>query len=83
MDTNQIYSIVNAVCQETMGESALVATDTASLVAMGNAVLSSSTNTEAFIDTLVQRIGRTMISYSSQLCRFLQQSKEVSRDCWR
>lgn len=63
MDTNQIYSIVNAVCQETMGESALVATDTASLVAMGNAVLSSSTNTEAFIDTLVQRIGRTMISY--------------------
>lgn len=63
MDTNQIYSIVNAVCQETMGESALTATDTASLVAMGNAVLSSSTNTECFIDTLVQRIGKTMISY--------------------
>lgn len=63
METNQIYSIVNAVCQETMGESALVATDTASLVAMGNVILSSSTNTEAFIDTLVQRIGRTMISY--------------------
>lgn len=63
MDTNQIYEIVNAVCEETMGESALVATDTASLVAMGNTVLSSSTNTEAFIDTLVQRIGRTMISY--------------------
>ena len=63
MDTNQIYSIVNAVAQETMGESALVATDTASLVAMGNAILSSSTNTECFIDTLVQRIGRTMISY--------------------
>lgn len=63
MDTNQIYEIVNAVCEETMGESALVATDTASLVAMGNAILSSSSNTEAFIDTLVQRIGRTMISY--------------------
>ncbi len=63
MDTNQIYSIVNDVAKETMGESALVATDTASLVAMGNAVLSSSTNTECFIDTLVQRIGRTIISY--------------------
>lgn len=63
MDTNQIYSIVNAVCKETMGESALGATDTASLVAMGNAILSSSTNTECFIDTLVQRIGKTMISY--------------------
>ncbi len=63
MDTNQIYSIVNAVAQETMGESAITATDTASLVAMGNAILSSSSNTECFIDTLVQRIGRTMISY--------------------
>lgn len=63
MDTNQIYEIVNDVAQQTMGESALTATDTASLVAMGNAILSSSTNTECFIDTLVQRIGKTIISY--------------------
>lgn len=63
MDTNQIYELVNDVAQQTMGESALTASDTASLVAMGNAILSSSTNTEAFIDTLVQRIGKTMISY--------------------
>lgn len=63
MDTNQIYELVNDVAEQTMGESALTASDTASLVAMGNAILSSSTNTEAFIDTLVQRIGRTMISY--------------------
>ncbi len=63
MDTNQIYDIVNDAAQQTMGESAIMATDTASLVAMGNAILSSSTNTECFIDTLVQRIGKTMISY--------------------
>lgn len=63
MDTNQIYSIVNSVAQQTMGDVVLTATDTASLVAMGNAILSSSTNTEAFIDTLVQRIGKTIISY--------------------
>ena len=63
MDTNQIYEIVNDVAEQTMGESALTATDTASLVAMGNAILSSSTNTECFIDTLVQRIGKTIISY--------------------
>lgn len=63
MDTNQIYEIVNDVCKETMGESALVATDTASLVAMGNAILSSTTNTECFLDTLLQRIGKTIISY--------------------
>ena len=63
MNTNQIYELVNDVAQQTMGEAALTASDTASLVAMGNAILSSSTNTEAFIDTLVQRIGKTMISY--------------------
>ena len=63
MNTNQIYEIVNDVCKETMGESALVATDTASLVAMGNAILSSTTNTECFLDTLLQRIGKTIISY--------------------
>lgn len=63
MDTNQIYDIVNDAAEQTMGESAIVATDTASLVAMGNAILSSSTYTECFTDTLVQRIGRTMISY--------------------
>lgn len=63
MNTDQIYSIVNDVAQQTMGETAIAATDTASLVAMGNAILSSATNTECFIDTLVQRIGRTIISY--------------------
>lgn len=63
MKTNQIYDLVNDVAQQTMGEIALTASDTTSLVAMGNAILSSSTNTEAFIDTLVQRIGKTMISY--------------------
>lgn len=63
MNTDQIYELVNDVAQQTMGEAALTASDTASLVAMGNAILSSSTNTEAFIDTLVQRIGKTMISY--------------------
>ena len=63
METNQIYEIVNDVALQTMGESAIQATDTASLVAMGNAILSSSTNTECFIDTLVQRIGKTIISY--------------------
>ena len=63
MDTFQIYSIVNAAASQTLGESAIEATDTASLVAMGNAILSSSTNTECFLDTLIQRIGKTIISY--------------------
>lgn len=63
MDTTQIYGIVNAVAEQTMGESAIQVVDTNSLVALGNAVLSSQQNTEAFLNTLVQRIGKTIISF--------------------
>lgn len=63
MTTNQIYSLVNAVNEEAFGAQALSVKDTAGLVSLGTTVLSSSTNTEAFLNTLVQRIGRTIISY--------------------
>lgn len=63
MDTNQIYQLVNAVNQEAFGAQALSVKDTAGLVSLGNTILSSNTNTEAFLNTLVQRIGRTIISY--------------------
>lgn len=63
MDTNQIYQLVNAVNQEAFGTSELSVKDAAGLVSLGNTILSSNTNTEAFLNTLVQRIGRTIISY--------------------
>lgn len=63
MDTNQIYALVNAVNQQAFGQSALTVADTASLISLGNTVLSSSTNTEAFLNTLAQRIGRTILRY--------------------
>ena len=63
MDTNQIYQLVNAVNQEAFGTQELSVKDTAGLVSLGNKILSSNTNTEAFLNTLVQRIGRTIISY--------------------
>lgn len=63
MDTNQIYQLVNAVNQEAFGAQDLSVKDTAGLVSLGNTILSSNTNTEAFLNTLVQRIGRTIISY--------------------
>ena len=63
MDTTQIYGIVNSVAEQTMGESAIQVVDTNSLVALGNSVLSSQANTEAFLNTLVQRIGKTIISF--------------------
>lgn len=63
MDTTQIYGLVNNVAQQALGETNISVVDTQSLVSLGNMVLSSSANTEAFLNTLVQRIGRTIIAY--------------------
>ena len=63
MDTNQIYSIVNEVNAEAFGSTDIDVIDAQGLVSLGDTVLSSSTNTEAFLNTLVQRIGRTIVSF--------------------
>lgn len=63
MDTNQIYTIVNEVNAEAFGSEAIDVIDAQGLISLGNSVLSSTGNTEAFLNTLVQRIGRTIISF--------------------
>lgn len=63
MNTDQIYGLVNSVVEQSLGDTALTAVDTSTLVSLGDAVLSSSTNTEAFLNTLAQRIGKTIIRY--------------------
>lgn len=63
METVQLYDIVNDINSQTMGDSAIKAVDTASFIAMGQQVIDSTVNTEAFIKTLVQRIGRSIISF--------------------
>lgn len=63
MTTEQIYTVVNSAASQALGTGAIAAIDTASFVSLGNAVLSSNANTEAFLNTLAQRIGRTIISY--------------------
>ena len=63
MTTEQIYGLVNSVVDQAIGDSGIVAVDTSSLVSLGDVVLSSSTNTEAFLNTLAQRIGKTIIRY--------------------
>ena len=63
MTTQQIYTLVNTVNSQAFGHSSMVVTDTSSLISLGNTVLSSSTNTEAFLNTLAQRIGRTILRY--------------------
>ena len=63
MDTNQIYSIVNDAVAQAIGEDALASIDTKNFVSLGSVVLSSSTNTECFLNTLAQRIGKTIYRF--------------------
>lgn len=63
MDTNQIYSLVNSVVGQAIGGTELTAANTQGLISLGTTVLGSQTNTEAFLNTLVQRIGKTILSY--------------------
>jgi len=63
METTQLYNIVNDINSQTMGDIAIKAVDTASFIAMGQQVLASNNNTEPFLNTLVQRIGKSIISY--------------------
>ena len=70
MNTNQIYTIVNSIVDQAIGDSGIVATDTQGLVSLGNVVLDSSTNTEAFLNTLAQRIGRTIYRFRAYNNKF-------------
>ena len=63
MTTERIYTLVNEVNAEAFGANALSVVDTSTLISLGNTVLSSSTNTEAFLNTLAQRIGRTILRF--------------------
>lgn len=70
MNTTQIYSIVNSTVAQAIGSQALTVVDTQGLISVGNVVLSSSTNTEAFLNTLAQRIGRTIYRFRSYNNKF-------------
>lgn len=63
MEVEQIYDVVNSVVKQALGTTELTVVDNQGIIALGNTVLSSSTNTDNFINTLVQRIGKTIISY--------------------
>lgn len=63
MTTEQIYTLVNEVNAEAFGANPLAIVDTSSLISLGNTVLSSNQNTEAFLNVLAQRIGRTILRF--------------------
>ena len=58
----QIYTLVNETAKESMGEKAIAVKDVSSLISLGDSVLSSASDTENFLNTLVDRIARTVFS---------------------
>lgn len=62
MKVNQIYSIINSVNAQMYGDKAIEITNLQGLIQLGDSVLSSSTSKDKFLDTLVDRIGKTIIS---------------------
>ena len=61
-NVSQIYSVVNEAKNQSLGSKAVTVVDTSTLIALGDAVLSSDTNTDAFLNALVDRIGKTVFS---------------------
>ena len=79
METNQIYSLLNSVNQQSEGKIDITVVDTASFVALGDAVLSSSTNTEPFLNSLCQLIYRDVVegrAYKSLLRSLMKGTAE-------
>jgi hypothetical protein len=61
-NVTQLYTILNAVAAQSMGSAAIAVVDTRSMVALGDAVLSSNSDVDKFVGALVDRIGRTIVS---------------------
>lgn len=77
MNVKQVYKILNAVAKASFGDDAINIVDSKDLVSLGNEVLSSSTNTDKFLNVLVDRIGRTIVSnraYSANLKALINDS---------
>lgn len=61
-NVNQIYGLVNDAAKEALGTQAIAVKDTATLVSLGDVVLSTKDNKENFYKALCDRIGRTVIA---------------------
>lgn len=73
---NQIYLMVNDATKEALGSKAIAVKDTSTLVSLGDLVLSSDKNKEAFYNALVDRIGRTVIA----IRKFKATNRSIKRD---
>ena len=61
MNVTQIYALVNSVNNQMWGKSAITVNDLTGLIALGDSVFSSTTDRDKYLNTLVDRIGKTVI----------------------
>lgn len=73
---NQIYQMVNDSANEAIGKGAITVKDTGTLVSLGDQILSSDKNKDAFYKALTDRIGRTVIAVRA----YAPKSRAVKRD---
>jgi len=79
MKVTQVYSIVNSVTAQMYGDSAVAVTDLTGLIQLGDSVLASNTSKDKFLNTLVDRIGKTIISsrsYSADVLSLMNEAFE-------
>ena len=65
------YSLLDGACRirglvrhiKEMGQTAVAVQDLQGLISLGNSIISSQNNSELFLNSLAQRIGKTIFSY--------------------
>lgn len=70
LTATQIYTIVNEVAAQAMGNKTMTVVDNSGLVALGNTVLGSNETKNNFINALTDRIGRTIVSFRAYHSHF-------------
>lgn len=63
MAVKQIYDIVNSVNNQTMGLTDLTVVDEQGLISLGETILTTNGLADTWLNSLAQRIGRTIISF--------------------
>lgn len=63
MAVKQIYDIVNSVNSQTMGVTDLTVVDEQGLISLGQTVLTTNGLADTWLNSLAQRIGKTIISF--------------------
>lgn len=79
MTINQVYTILNSVIEQMQGESAVAITDLTGIIQLGKTVIADAVTKDNFLATLVDRIGKTIISqrpYSADVLSVLNDSFE-------